>query len=876
MTYPKMDCFTTPRDGDPGLSNEAFASHYLDHWIARHPDFEFVLMSRPNRVQDDTHPWVAHGCIEGSAAFATDLMQVLGPTHRGSADISCPFGTSLPSRRLQHEAGCASLRSREAKLAPGASTSWTFFAFFRLKVFTVLERRPRVSTARIEALIEAMTIEEKIGQLIMTAVGLTVTGPVVAADVTDDIRAGRIGSLLNLWGAEQIHAMQRLAMEESRLRIPLLFGFDVLHGLRTIFPIPLAEACLFDPVLWEQTARAAAEEAAREGISITFAPMLDVTRDPRWGRIAEGPGEDPWLACRFGEAKTRGFQGTDLACANSLAATAKHFGANGAPIAGRDYASADVSERSLHEVYMPPFEAAVKAGVAAVMPALNDVAGVATTVNGPLLRGWLRERLGFEGVLISDYNAVAELLNHGVARDLAEAAALALKAGIDIDMMSDAYRLGLPAALECGLVAVEDIDATVWRVLKLKERLGLFDDPFRRGGSSRAGDADVSQRRQLARKVARRAIVPLTLKNDILPLSSSIKRIALVGPLAAAADEMIGPWASAAPQGESVSILEGLRAALPDCEIVTAQGVDIAGTDTSGIPTAVELCQTCELIILCVGEGILMSGEAHSRADIGLPGCQRRLAEAILDLKKPVVAILSSGRPLTLPWLFERAEAVLASWFLGTEAGHAVADVICGHFNPTGKLPVTWPRHVGQVPIFYNARPTGRPATLGGPFTSTYIDMPETPEFCFGHGLSYSHFRVENLICARRFLGRDETLDISVTVSNESSRDGEATVFLFIRDLVASTARPVLELKGVNKIALRAGERGQVCWSLPVAALACLGPDLQPVVEPGEFRIYVGQSADEKDLLSTLVTVSEASFEPPNVEAQEGLKDSPR
>lgn len=271
-----------------------------------------------------------------------------------------------------------------------------------------------------------------------------------------------------------------------------------------------------------------------------------------------------------------------------------------------------------------------------------------------------------------------------------------------------------------------------------------------------------------------------------------------------------------------------------------------------------------------------MSGEAHSRADIGLPGCQRRLAEAILDLKKPVVAILSSGRPLTLPWLFERAEAVLASWFLGTEAGHAVADVICGHFNPTGKLPVTWPRHVGQVPIFYNARPTGRPATLGGPFTSTYIDMPETPEFCFGHGLSYSHFRVENLICARRFLGRDETLDISVTVSNESSRDGEATVFLFIRDLVASTARPVLELKGVNKIALRAGERGQVCWSLPVAALACLGPDLQPVVEPGEFRIYVGQSADEKDLLSTLVTVSEASFEPPNVEAQEGLKDSPR
>ncbi len=464
---------------------------------------------------------------------------------------------------------------------------------------------------RIDTLIGAMTVEEKIGQLNMVASFRAVTGPGELHDAAEGIRAGRIGSLLNLWGVKESHAVQRLAVEESRLGIPLLLGLDVIHGHHVIFPVPLAEACLFDPGLWEKSARAAAEEAAMDGVAMTFAPMLDVARDPRWGRIVEGPGEDPWVASQFAAAKTRGFQGEDLAAADSVAATAKHFGAYGAVTAGREYASADLSERTLHEIYLPAFSAAIAAGVAAIMPAFNDIAGVPMTANAALLQGWLRGRLGFGGVLISDYNAIAELLNHGVARDIAEAAALALKAGVDIDMVSKAYVDGLPTALERGLVTLTEIDASVRRVLKLKERLGLFDDPYRRGaangGATGRGEAD---RRKLAREIARRAIVLLAHAQGVLPLSSKIQRIAVVGPLAAAPNEMLGSWASAGRQEEAVSILEGLRAALPDCRIDYALGVEINGHDTSGVSLAVDLCRKAEVVVLCLGEAASMSGEA--------------------------------------------------------------------------------------------------------------------------------------------------------------------------------------------------------------------------------------------------------------------------
>jgi beta-glucosidase len=708
---------------------------------------------------------------------------------------------------------------------------------------------------RIDTLLAAMTIEEKIGQLNMVASTLAVTGPGQLGDIHEGIRTGRIGSLLNHWGADEVHAVQRLAVEESRLGVPLLLGLDVIHGHRTIFPVPLAEACLFAPDLWEKTARAAAEEATQDGVALTFAPMLDVARDPRWGRIVEGPGEDSWVASQIAAAKTLGFQGQDLAAADSLAATAKHFCAYGAVTAGREYASVDVSERTLREIYLPPFSAAVAAGTAAVMPAFIDLAGAPMTANAPLLQGWLRRELGFEGVLISDYNAVAELMNHGVAADAVEAAALALKAGVDIDMTSDCYVRGLPEALKRGLVTMAEIDVSVRRVLDLKDRLGLFDDPYRRGSAWPHGARD-AERRELAREVGRRAIVLLTHRAGILPLPPEIRRIALIGPLAAASREMLGPWASAGRAQDAVSVLEGLEAALPQCRIDYAPGVDIAGQDTEGISAAVDLCRKAEVVVLCLGEAAAMSGEAASRADLGLPGRQGALADAIFDLGKPVVVLLSSGRPLTLPWLFERADAVLATWFLGGEAGHAVADVLTGRFNPTGRLPVSWPRLVGQVPIFYRQRPTGRPTKAGEHYSSSYLDVPATPQFPFGHGLSYSRFALLDFKCDPSSAKTGEFVEVSVTVANDSEVDGEATLFLFVHDLVASVARPVLELKGVRKIVLKGRERGRATWRLSTGDLSFLGPNLNPVLESGRFEIHVGQSADPAGLLTEVIELT--------------------
>jgi len=708
---------------------------------------------------------------------------------------------------------------------------------------------------RIDKLLATMTIEEKIGQLNMVASSGVVTGPGELHDLHEGIRAGRIGNLLNLWGADETRAVQRLAVEESRLGVPLLMGLDVIHGHHTIFPVPLAEACLFAPDLWEQTARVAAEEAAEDGVAMTFAPMLDVARDPRWGRIVESPGEDPWVASQMAAAKTRGFQGRDLAAGDRVAATAKHLCAYGAVTAGREYASADVSERTLHEIYLPPFAAAVAARVAAVMPGFIDIAGVPMTSNAKLLQGWLRGVAGFDGVVISDYNAVAELLNHGVAADLVEAAALALNAGVDIDMTSGAYIHGLPEALKRGFVTMAAIDLSVRRVLELKERLGLFDDPYRRG-STPPQPAQITERRELAREAARRAIVLMTNRAQVLPLSPEIRRIAVVGPLAAAGGEMLGSWASAGRPEDAVSILEGLKAALPQCRIDHAAGVDIEGQSTDGISAALDLCAGAEIVVLCLGESAAMSGEAASRTDLGLPGRQRALAEEVFDLGKRVVVTLSSGRPLTLPWLFERADAVLATWFLGHEAGHAVADVLTGRFNPTGRLPVSWPRHVGQVPIFYNELPSGRPYAPGVHYSSTYLDALPTPQFPFGHGLSYSRFALTDLRCEPTLVKTSDTVEVSLAVHNESQVDGEATLFLFVRDSVASVARPLLELKGVQKVDLKAGQTNNVTWRLAVEDLSFVGQSLERVLEPGRFEIHVGQSADPADLVSCVIELA--------------------
>jgi len=710
--------------------------------------------------------------------------------------------------------------------------------------------------SRVESLISAMTLPEKLGQLTMTTGGYAVTGPVRVEDPTGAIIAGTIGNLLNVVGADDVFKMQRLAVEESRLRVPLLIGFDVIHGHRTLFPVPLAETALFDAATWALTAREAAIEASADGVAMTFAPMLDVSRDPRWGRGVEGPGEDPWLAARFAAAKVRGFQGADLAACDALAAVAKHFCAYGPVTAGRDYASVDISERTLHEVHLPAFAAAVAAGVAAVMPAFNDLAGVPMTANVALLRNWLRGHLRFDGVIVSDYNAIGELIHHGIAADLTEAAALALNAGVDIDMMANAYRQGLPGAVDRGLVSVAQIDASLRRVLLLKERLGLFEDPYRRGAASQAA-ATVARRRALARAVGGRAIVMLKNASSVLPLADSIRRLCVLGPLADAPAEMGGPWSGAADCDEHVSVRAGLARSLPGVEILQARGVAIDGQSLEDVGAALELCAHADAIVLCLGEAAAMSGEAASRTQLGLPGMQRAFAEAVLDraraLAKPVIAVLFSGRPLVVPWLVEQADAVLACWFLGSEAGNAVADVVTGRISPSGRTPVTWARAAGQIPLFFGQRPSGRPADPKDRFTSKYLDAPNEPLFAFGHGLTYGNFTLANLRVTPQQVRERESIEVRVDVTNDGARAAEETVFLFTHDTLASISRELLELKGFGKIALQPGQTGTVTLILPATELRFLGIDLVSVFEPGEVEILVGPCADRLQLLGSRV-----------------------
>jgi beta-glucosidase len=712
---------------------------------------------------------------------------------------------------------------------------------------------------QVDSLIAQMTLLEKLGQLTMTACSYAVTGPVIAGDSTEAIKAGSIGNLLNLVGADHVREMQDLAIKHSRLKIPLLVGLDVIHGHRTLFPIPLAEAGLFDPDTWERTARESALEATADGVALTFAPMLDVARDPRWGRIAEGPGEDPWLAGQFATAKVRGYQGASLASSEALAACAKHYCAYGPVNAGRDYASVDISERTLREVHLPAFRAAVIAGVALVMPAFTDLAGIPMTAHAQLLRECLRGELGFDGVIVSDYNAIAELIRHGVAADLTEAATLALKAGVDIDMMSNAYRTGLPAALERGWVSIEQIDQAVRRVLELKQRLGLFEDPYRRGIRAES-PAKFAERRQLARDVAARSIVLLQNVRATLPLPASIRSICVAGPLADASAEMGGCWCAAARSDGHVSVLQGLRGALPGTQISHAPGVAIKGDDQSQIEAALDQCETADAIVLCVGEAANMSGEAASRTDLDLPGLQRGFAQAVFDgastTGTPVIVVLFSGRPLIVPWIFERADAVLAAWFLGSEAGNAIADVLTGRVSPSARTPVSWPRTMGQVPVFFGQRPGGRPVNPHDHYTSKYLDAPNDPVIAFGHGLSFGQFTYANLRVTPARVLEGEALEVAVDLTNVGARAAEETVFLFVHDKVASVARPLLELKGFGKIILQPGQSGTVALRLAASDLRFLGPDLSNVFEAGEVEILVGPSAERARLLTQTVWLS--------------------
>lgn len=715
--------------------------------------------------------------------------------------------------------------------------------------------------SRIDELLAVMTIDEKIGQLIMVSLGAgtIVTGPKAAQEPTvEDVRQGRVGSVLNLVGRDRIHALQKVAVEESRLGIPLLFGLDVIHGYHTCFPVPLGETAAFRPDLWEKTARIAAEEAADDAIDLTFAPMLDVARDPRWGRIVEGPGEDPHVGTVMARAKVRGFQTADLAGRRAIAATAKHFAAYGAVTGGRDYAAVDISERTLHEVYLPAFEAAVKAGCAAIMPAFIDIAGRPMSGDRGFLTDLVRTTWGFEGIYISDFDAIGELVAHGVAADLVEAAALALQAGMDIDMQSAAYPHGLKPALERGLVSMAEIDATVRRVLATKERLGLFDDPWRRGSPGGRNTRPLAERHAVAREAAAAAMVLTRNEMGLLPLGPSGGPIALIGPFATAALEMLGPWSALGDQRPIVDLATGIAAAFPGRELLVEPGCDaedVDDDDLSRIPAAVAAALKAEVVLLAIGEPAGLSGEAASRAYPGLTGGQDELARAILATGKPVVLLLTCGRPLAETWLLEAVTAALVLWYPGCEAGHAVGDVLSGVREPGGRLPVSWPIDVGQIPVFYGERPTGRPFSATEHFTTRYVDMPNTPLYPFGHGLGYTRFDIADPRVGTSTFQAGDVVTVEVAVANRGERAGATTVFLFLRDRVASTTRPLLELRRFETVELAAGESRTLRFALDTADFACLGPDFKRRAELGVFDLLVGPSADRATLKGVAVTL---------------------
>ncbi len=702
--------------------------------------------------------------------------------------------------------------------------------------------------AFIDSLLARMTLEEKLGQLAQYTGQFATTGPRAREEHVPLVKQGEVGSFLNIFGAEATCRLQRMAVEESRLGIPLLFAFDVVHGFRTIFPIPLAMAGTFDPAAVRRASRVAAVEASAAGIHWTFAPMVDVTRDPRWGRIMEGFGEDPYLASVMAKAAVHGFQGKDLSRPNTVLATAKHFLAYGAPIAGRDYNPADVSRRALREIYLPPFRAAVEAGGATVMAAFNDVNGIPMHAHGRLINGVLREEWGWDGVVVSDYTGIAELMNHGVAATPMQAGILALRSGVDVDMVSGIYGQVLPEAVREGRLSEEVVNQAVRRVLRAKYALGLFEDPYRYCDPAReAARILTDEHRQAALEVARASIVLLKNEGDVLPLSKDLGMLAIIGPLADDARATLGEWAGAGRAEDAVSILAGIRRAVEDrMEVRYAEGLPAAtSTDTSGFAEAVALAEGADAVELVLGEPYTMSGEAASRASLDLPGAQQQLAKAVHATGTPVAAVLMNGRPLAIRWLDAHVPAILETWYLGTQMGGAVADVLFGDYNPGGSLPVTFPYAVGQVPIFYNHKPTGRPPDPNKKYTSKYLDVPFTPLYPFGYGLSYTTFAYDDLQLSDSTMQAADTLAVQVEVTNTGNRAGDEVVQLYVRDLVASVTRPVKELRGFERIHLAPGETRTVSFTLTAEDLAFYGRDLRRLVEPGRFKVFVGTSSQE-------------------------------
>jgi beta-glucosidase len=703
---------------------------------------------------------------------------------------------------------------------------------------------------KADSIIRLMTLDEKVGQLTLFTSDWSSTGPSMRSDYADLIRQGKVGAIFNAYTVDYVKKLQEIAVNETRLHIPLMFGYDVIHGHRTIFPVPLAQASSWDTAMVKKSERIAAIEATAEGLNWTFAPMVDVSRDPRWGRVMEGAGEDTWLGSLIARARVKGFQGDSFTENSSLLACAKHFAAYGAAEAGRDYNPADISELSLYEYYLPVYKACVDAGVASVMTSFNEIAGVPSTSNRWLLTNLLRNNWNFKGFVVTDYTSINELIPHGVAKDSAQAGALSINAGVDMDMQGSIFLNKLPYLIGNKEVSTQTLNNAVRRILVAKFKLGLFDNPYKYCNKNRE-QADIMRQEWLdfARKFAANSCVLLKNENSILPLKNFKGKIAVIGPLADSKADMLGSWSAAGQSEKCVTLLEGIRnKATVSSDVIHAKGCNVNDNNRDLFSEAVSVASKADFVILALGESREMSGEAACRTDISLPGVQLELAKAVIKTGKPLVVVLFNGRPLTIPELDKIAPAILEAWFGGTQAGNGIADVLFGDVNPSGKLTMSFPRTSGQIPVYYNAKNTGRPVDINKPgekYKSRYLDSPNSPLYPFGYGLSYSTFRYSDIRINKTEFSEKDQIIASVDITNTGKYDGEEVVQLYIQDLVGDVTRPVKELKGFRKVFLRSNETISVTFILTPAELAYYHQNLSFSYDPGDFELYIGSNSEE-------------------------------
>jgi beta-glucosidase len=697
-------------------------------------------------------------------------------------------------------------------------------------------------THQVDSVLKLMTVEEKVGQMIQYSNNKLLTGPSLdSRNHTEEIKRGEVGSIFNILTVERAKQYQDLAMQ-SRLRIPLIFGLDVVHGMRTIFPIPMAEAASFNLELIKKTASVAAAETSAHGIHWTFAPMVDISRDARWGRSMEGAGEDPWYGSQVAKARVEGFQGTDYNDRNTVLACAKHFAAYGAAVAGKDYAEADISEHTLLQVYLPPFRAAVEAGVGTFMNAFNEINGIPATAHKPLLRDILKGEWGFKGFVVSDWGSVGEIAKHRMANDNEDAGRLAAIAGCDMDMDSMTYARHLVNLVKLGAVDITLIDDAVKRILTVKFELGLFDDPYRY--NYREKEIENKKVNAAHRKVAREAgagSVVLLKNQNVLPVTSTAGKIAVVGPLNKAKKDMLGNWSAIGKAEEVISVFDGLKAALPKAKITYIEGYDLETNELKPLPDFSEY----DVIIVSVGERAMESGEAKSKVDININANQQLMVKQIKEKAgKPVITLVMGGRPLIFSDMEPYADAILMTWWLGTEAGNSIADVLTGKYNPSGKLPMTFPRHVGQCPLYYNHKSTGRAWAPNNPWVSGYMDESVKPAYVFGYGLSYTTFEIAAPVMSKKEYKAGEPVVLTTSVTNTGQYTGKETVQLYLQDVVSSVTRPVIELCGIRQVELAPGETRKIEFTLSEQELGFFNSDKQFVTEPGDFKLFVGSSSD--------------------------------